>query len=141
MVSSQSSAISLRESLRREALLHAVLWAPDMEVLPSSMNPGVLLTPLHLAGREDIIEDRAWQCWPLPSPTFFGANFKGDWAVQKSLWIWMRIAPAFTTSAYAFTSSRMILREQRAEPYQCIVCLTGCFVLFLRSCICSSKGR
>ena len=68
-------------------------------------------------------------------------NFKGDWAVQKSLWIWMRIAPAFTTSAYAFTSSRMILREQRAEPYQCIVCLTGCFVLFLRSCICSSKGR
>ena len=74
--------VSLREGLRREALLYAVLWAPDMEVLPSSMTPGVLLAPLHLAGRRgDIVEDRAWQGWPLPSPTFFGANFKGDWEI------------------------------------------------------------
>ena len=39
-------------------------------------------------------------------------NFKGDWAIQKSSGIWMRIAPAFTTLAYALTSSRLILREQ-----------------------------
>ena len=74
--------VPLREGMRKEALLHAVLWAPDMEILPSSMTLGVLLAPLHLAGREEeTVEDQAWQCWPLPSPIFFGANFKGDWEI------------------------------------------------------------